>query len=95
MGVAHHLKTIDRISSITTSYWVENLRLLFLISKAYMNFACTKWLIVEIKWKNFKKDRKSFGTDNIKIWQKNTSGGSAFLEILQAESSIFKGFPAF
>ena len=93
MGVVHDLKTIDRISSITTSYWVENLRLLFLISKAYMNFARTKWL-VEIKWKNFKKDRKSFGTD-FKIWQKSTSGGSAFSEILQAASSFFKGFPAF
>ena len=28
-GVAHHLTSIDRISSVTTSYWIKNLHLSF------------------------------------------------------------------
>ena len=36
--------------------------------------------LVERDWKNFEKDRKSFGTA-LKIWQRNTCGRAAFLEI--------------
>ena len=32
MGVAHHLKTIGVISSVTTSYWVKHLHLSFGVS---------------------------------------------------------------
>ena len=49
--------------------------------------------LVEMDWKNFEKDRKSFGTI-LKIWQKITCGRAAFLETLQV-AIIFKGFPTF
>ena len=39
MGLAHHLTTIGGIKSVITSYWVENLHLLFGVSfkKAGLN----------------------------------------------------------
>ena len=36
-------------------------------------------LLDEIYWKDFEKDRKSFGTV-LKIWQKSIYGRAAFLE---------------
>ena len=46
--------------------------------RACMNLNGTEWL-VEMDWKNFEKDQKSFGTF-LKIWQKNACGKAAFLE---------------
>ena len=47
MGVAHHLTTIGGISSVTTSYWFENLHLSFGVSieKALINLNSTYGVI--------------------------------------------------
>ena len=37
MRVAHHLTTIGGISSVTTSYWTENLHLSFGVSMKSMH----------------------------------------------------------
>ena len=56
---------------------------------ACMNLNGTEWL-VEINWKNFEKNRKSFGTV-FNIWQKNNCE-RAFLEILDCNN--FQRFPS-
>ena len=38
--------------------------------------------VVQVSWKNFEKDGKSFGTV-LKMWRRNTCGKTGFLEILQ------------
>ena len=88
MEIAHHLTTIGSISSVATSYWVKNLHLWCI--KACMKLNDTESLI-EMEWKNFERERKSFGTV-LKIWQKNTCGRAAFLETSQA-GIIFQKFP--
>ena len=55
-----------------------------------MNLNGTEWL-AEIDWKNFEKDRKSFGAI-FKLWQKNNCGRAVFLEMLQAEI-LFQRLP--
>ena len=47
--------------------------------------------LVEMDWKNYEKDRSSFGTV-LKIWHENTWGEAAFLESLKA-AIIFQRFP--
>ena len=60
MWVAHQLTTIGGISSITTSYWVENLRLSFSLSIKNMHefeYFSTNWL-EESDWNDFEKNQK-------------------------------------
>ena len=75
MGVVIHLTTIGSINSVTTSYWVENLHLSFVVpikrthefnEMGWKNF----WWLNEMGWKNFEKDRKIFG-NVLGTWQKN------------------------
>ena len=54
----------------------------------YSHFLCSG---LEMDWKNFEKDRKSFGIV-LKMWQNNTSRLAAFLETLHA-AIIFRRFP--
>ena len=62
MGVAHQLKTIGGISSITTSYWIENLHLSFSLSIKNMHeleYFSMNWL-GELDWNDFQKNQKLF-----------------------------------
>ena len=62
MWVAHQLTTIGGISSITTSYWVENLQLLFSLSIKNMHeleYFSINWL-EELDWNDFEKNQKLF-----------------------------------
>ena len=49
------------------------------------------FFVLEMDWKNFEKDRKSFDTV-LKIWQNNTCRLAAFLETLHA-AIIFRRLP--
>ena len=60
MWVAHQLTTIGGISSITTSYWVENLQLLFSLSIKNMHeleYFSINWL-EESDWNDFENNKK-------------------------------------
>ena len=48
--------------------------------------------VLEMDWKNFEKDRKSFGIV-LKIWQNSTCRLAAFLETLHA-AMILRRFPS-
>ena len=57
MGVAHHLRTIGGIISVTTNYWMENLHLS--LDVLHMNLNGIEWLVeMDLKRKNFEKDKK-------------------------------------
>ena len=55
--------------------------------KACMNLNGTEWL-VEVDWKNFENDRKSFGT-GLKTWQKNISLNDTFIHFSINSSDLY------
>ena len=54
MGVVYHLTTIRGINNVTTSYWVENLHLMYKSMHEFEWYRVTSWTELAELWKGLK-----------------------------------------